>query len=135
MSSAARIEIFDCSPENSVKTIPVMELLFPTNIITVADLIRQRVAVEVDRFLDTMKTQQHALVALTEEEMLLNQKSENNAREGLKERQCAKALQAFQSNQFFVIVDDQQLTELQEPIMVTDSIQVEFFRLRPLVGG
>lgn len=135
MSSAARIEVFDCSPENAVRSVPIMELLFPNSTITVADLIRQRVSLEVDRFIDTLTVQKNALVALTDEELQLNQKSERKPSDGLKERQCVKALRAFESNQFFVIVGDQQVTDLDEPIVVSDLLQVEFFRLRPLVGG
>ena len=135
MSSAARIEVFDCSPENAVRSVPIMELLFPNNTITVADLIRQRVCLEVERFIETLTVQKNALVALTDEELQLNQKNERKPSDGLKERQCAKALKAFESNQFFVIVGDQQVTDPDEPIVVNDLIQVEFFRLRPLVGG
>ena len=72
---------------------------------------------------------------ITEDERRLIDNSKNQAGQDLKERQCVRALRAFQGNQFFVIVNDTQVTHLDESIVVTDSTQVEFFRLRPLVGG
>ena len=134
MSSAIRVEIFDCSPEKNLKTVPVMELLFPSNRITVAELIRQRVAQEVTRYL-AEGAQAAPLVEITEKERILNGTPKQTLETILLDLHCKRALQAFSANQFFLIVDDQQVTEPDEMIDLGQTTQVEFFRLRPLVGG
>ena len=51
------------------------------------------------------------------------------------ERQADIALEAFLRNGFFVLVDGKQLTELDDEIRLTDTLDVGFVRLTPLVGG
>lgn len=50
-------------------------------------------------------------------------------------KQADVAIDAFQRNGFFVIVDDRQVTELDEELALTGSSDVRFVRLVPLVGG
>ena len=59
-------------------------------------------------------------------------------REGRKidwEAQLEKALDAFQRNGFLLLVDDRQLTDLDEEVVLKPGSQVTFLRLVPLVGG
>lgn len=47
----------------------------------------------------------------------------------------AEALQSFDTNGFFVIVDGQQVCDLDTMIRLTPKSEVRFLRLAPLVGG
>ncbi len=49
--------------------------------------------------------------------------------------QFEKAVEAFGSNHVLVLVDDRQLTELEEPIVLKSGTRVTFLRILPLVGG
>ena len=49
--------------------------------------------------------------------------------------QCRHAVEAFQSNGFFMLVDDRQVEDLDEEIGVTGQTCVSFVKLVPLVGG
>jgi hypothetical protein len=51
------------------------------------------------------------------------------------EVQADKALQAFESNVFFILVGDRQIEDLDESIELRADTQVTFLRLVPLVGG
>jgi hypothetical protein len=51
------------------------------------------------------------------------------------ERQADIAIDAFLRNGFFVLVDGRQVTDLDHEIQLTESLDVGFVRLTPLVGG
>jgi hypothetical protein len=51
------------------------------------------------------------------------------------QQQADRAIQAFQRNGFFVLVDDRQVTELDEPLDLTPDSDIRFIRLVQLVGG
>jgi hypothetical protein len=51
------------------------------------------------------------------------------------ERQAEAAIDAFLRNGFFVLVDGRQVTDLDAQIQLTETLDVGFVRLTPLVGG
>lgn len=51
------------------------------------------------------------------------------------EAQIAAACKAFETNGFFLLVDDHQVEDLDEAIALRPEVQVHFVRLVPLVGG
>jgi len=51
------------------------------------------------------------------------------------EKQTYVALDAFQKNGFFMLVNDYQVGDLHEEILVDEHTKVSFVRLTPLVGG
>jgi hypothetical protein len=51
------------------------------------------------------------------------------------EGQFAKAIKAFRRNGFLVLVDDRQITDLDETLHLTPDTRVAFVRLVPLAGG
>jgi cell division protein FtsN len=51
------------------------------------------------------------------------------------QQQADRAIQAFQRNGFFVLVDDRQVTELDEPLNLTADSDIRFIRLVQLTGG
>ncbi len=100
---------------------------------TLREIIRQRVQQEVERFNLSDVEGFHGLVEPGETERILN---------GVRERryldwqeQFARALAAFERNGFLVLVDDRQITGLDEKIPLTAQSTVTFLRLVPLIGG
>ncbi|TCC06351.1 hypothetical protein E0H45_23845 [Kribbella soli] len=51
------------------------------------------------------------------------------------ERQADRAIEAFGRNGFFVLVDDRQVTELDEELELTADSDIRFVHLIQLVGG
>jgi hypothetical protein len=117
-----------------------MPLEFPTERITVRELIRERVYQEVQDF--NQKRDERVfrgLVQPTETERVLNGKP-NEFR--LKEHrqiewmpQFEKALEAFTRNGFFILIDDKQAESLDQEFVLGRGSLVSFVRLTPLAGG
>jgi hypothetical protein len=51
------------------------------------------------------------------------------------ERQAAESLKVFRRNGFFVLVDDRQVTDLDEELELSVDCDIRFIRLVALVGG
>lgn len=51
------------------------------------------------------------------------------------EPQADRAIEAFERNGFFVLVDDRQVTELDEELTLTADSDIRFVRLVQLAGG
>lgn len=99
--------------------------------ITLADLIRERVRLEVEKHVD-------APHGLPPEHPLVSWTSGPDAEQRLEERIFAAqtaALEGFSRNAFFVVVDGTQVEELLAPLRLTPTSTVRFIRLMPLVGG
>ena len=110
-------------------------LEFLTERLTARELIRSRVYQEVTEYNARTPGYFQDLVQPTEAERVLNG---YRIREGRKidwEAQLEKALDAFQRNGFLLLVDDRQLTDLDEEVVLKPGSQVTFLRLVPLVGG
>jgi hypothetical protein len=115
-------------------------LEFPTERITVRDLIRERVYQEVQDF--NVKQGERVfrgLVQPTDAERVLNGK---HTEYRLKEHrqiewkpQFEKAVEAFEQNGFFILIDDKQAESLDQEYVIGRGTVVSFVRLTPLVGG
>jgi hypothetical protein len=115
-------------------------LEFPSERITVRELIRERVYQEVQDF---NRQQDHhvfcGLVQPTDTERILNG---NRPEYRLKKRrviewkpQFEKALEAFQRNGFLVLIDERQAESLDQEFVIGHGTQVSFVKLTLLVGG
>jgi hypothetical protein len=117
-----------------------MPLEFPTERITVRELIRERVYQEVQDF-----NRKHGervfrgLVQPTDTERILNGKP-NEFR--LKEHrqidwkpQFEKSIEAFTRNGFFILIDDKQAESLDQEFVLGHGSLVSFVKLTPLAGG
>ena len=114
---------------------PIFVLDFLTERITVRELIRSRVYQEVKDY-NTKRTEYfHGLVQPTEAEQTLNGFRMRKPRQIDWEKQFDRAIAAFQGNGFIILVDDEQVTELEEEIAITPDATVTFLKLVPLVGG
>lgn len=115
-------------------------LEFPTERITVRELIRERVYQEVQDFnLKQGERVFRGLVRPTDAESILNGRRPEYR---LKEHrpidwkpQFEKALEAFERNGFFILIDDSQAEALDQEFEISRGTIVSFVRLTPLVGG
>ena len=102
--------------------------------ITVEELITKRVEKEVEDYNKNLPEYFKGLVQPSETEQVLNgvqiRRKEIDA-----EKQVYVALQAFQENGFFILVDNRQVENLNELILIEPSTTVSFVKLTALVGG
>ena len=103
--------------------------------VTAAEIIRARVLAEVRSYNDAPGGEFQGLVQPEDSEKVLNGYRLRKRHRLDPEAQCASALTAFESNGFFMLVDDQQVAELDQPIVITPDSRVTFVKLVPLVGG
>jgi hypothetical protein len=117
------------------KSEPVLVLDLLTERITVRELIRSRVYQEVKDYNTRQPEYFRGLVQPTNTEENLNGYKLKKTRQLDWENQFAQAIAAFERNGFLILVDDEQLTELEEEIVITPTTVVTFLKLVPLVGG
>ena len=108
---------------------------FLTEVITVQELIRERVYSEVRLYNATQPEYFRGLVQPTNAESTLNGHKLIERRKVNWEEQYRLALEAFHRNGFFILVDDRQVESLDETIKISPTTQVSFVKLVPLVGG
>jgi hypothetical protein len=103
--------------------------------ITVRELIRERVYQEVREYNAKTPAYIRSLVQPSETEATLNGYKMRKARKIDWEEQYRLAVDAFERNGFFVLVDDRQAESLDQEIVITPATTVSFVKLVPLVGG
>ena len=104
--------------------------------ITVKELIAARVATEVNNYNEKLPEYFKGLVKPSEAEKTLNGFKLKKSKSKIDiEKQTFIALNAFQNNGFFVLVDDKQVEDLEQEILINASTTVSFIKLTPLVGG
>jgi hypothetical protein len=115
-------------------------LEFSSERITVRELIRERVYQEVQDFNQAEGERTfRGLVQPTDTERVLNQ---DRSEFKLKQRrtldwkqQFERAVESFQRNGFFILVDDRQAESLDQEFTVTATTEISFVKLTMLVGG
>lgn len=114
-----------------------IELSFPTERITVHELIRERVYQEVqDHNLNLVNRPVFkGLVQPTDAEQTLNGYKLKKPRQIDWKPQFEKAVEGFEKNQILVLINDHQAESLDETIEITRGSTVSFVKLTPLVGG
>jgi hypothetical protein len=117
-----------------------VSLVFPTERITVRDLIRERVYQEVQEFNRTRDAEVfRGLVQPSDTERILNgAKAEFRFKKHRPidwREQFEKALGAFETNGFLILVNDYQAEGLDEVLTLESGAQVAFIKLTLLVGG
>ena len=117
-----------------------LPLEFPSERITVRELIRERVYQEVQDF-NRRRDEQvfRGLVQPTNTERVLNGKRPEyrlKTRRDLEWKpQLEKAVEAFGRNGFLVLIDDKQAEGLDQEFVVGRETQISFVKLTMLVGG
>jgi hypothetical protein len=117
----------------SGKVLNEIALKFENEYISVKELIAKRIENEVDRYqndLASYKTK--GLVLPTDLEKRLNKKQTKQIDV---EKQIYVALNAFNNNGFFILIDDEQVDDLDQKFLVDELTKVSFVKLTPLVGG
>jgi hypothetical protein len=102
---------------------------------TARELIRLRIFQEVQEYNDRQPESFWMLVQPGEAERTLNGYRFRKPRLVDPQAQFEMAIQAFESNGFIVLVDDEQVTSLDDPIGLRPETSVTFLKLVPLVGG
>ncbi len=111
------------------------ELPVAEECLTVQELIKIRVFEEVTAHNAQRANLFRGLVKPTDAEQTLNGYKLLKRREIDWEEQYTAAVAAFQSNGFLILVDDHQVTELDEVIEIQPETAITFLKLVPLVGG
>ena len=115
-------------------------LEFPNERITVRELIRERVYQEVQDFnLEQGERVFRGLVQPTDAERVLNgRRTEYRLKEHRRidwKPQFDRAVEAFDRNGFFILIDEEQAESLDQEFVIGRGTVVSFVRLTPLVGG
>ena len=107
----------------------------PGEPLTLKDIIRLRIYHEVEEHNNRRPEYFKGLVQPTDAEATLNGFKIREKRVIDAETQYYRALDAFQKNGFFVLIDNQQYTDLDEEVVFQKNATVSFIKLTPLVGG
>jgi len=110
-------------------------LEFMQETVTVREFIRRRIYEEVLEHNSRSLERFQGLVQPEESERVLNGEKAKIGRKLDWEAQYAKALEAFEQNGFFVLLEDRQAESLDEEFTLTDGSSVTFLKLVALVGG
>lgn len=113
-------------------------IIIPKETLTLRDIITARVEEEVRKHNDKVTDRYQFLIDLAPAEMRLN-KGLGRKLKGRKLIDAAepvsKAIHAFRSNAFFVLVGDRQLETLDEEIPGGQDLEISFIKLTQLIGG
>ena len=113
-----------------------MVINFLTEEITLRDLIKSRVYQEVKDANTTKDNLPMPMLKLTEIEQALNPFKMKKKHKTIDfQEQYDKAIDAFEKNRYFVLVDDFQPTKLDEKITLRPDTKINFVRLVYLAGG
>ena len=112
-----------------------IELEFRTELVTVRDIIETRVTLEVERYNQKRPEYFSGLVEPSDAEETLNGTKLKNKRLVDAEKQVYTALDAFQRNGFFMLIDDQQAGSLEQEVRLAPGTRISFVKLTPVVGG
>lgn len=117
------------------ETVNSFALKFLNAEVTVADIIRERVQHEVDRYNRKASSRFMGLVQPTDTEQKLNGFHLKKPRKIKANTQVKTALSAFAKNGFIILIDDKQVESLTQKIALRDEMEISFLKLTPLVGG
>ncbi|HET9501910.1 MAG TPA: hypothetical protein VFO93_00110 [Hymenobacter sp.] len=112
-----------------------LKLEIGQEMLTVGELIARRVHDEVATYNERQSGTFQGLVQPTDSERVLNGYRLRPSKLIDAEQQVYRALEVFQQNGFFVLVNDRQAESLEEEVWLGDGATVSFLKLTPLVGG
>lgn len=112
-----------------------LELEISQETLTVREMITRRVHDEVQAYNEQQNGMFQGLVQPTESERALNGYKLRPTQRIDGEQQVYRALEAFQQNGFFVLVNERQAESLDDAVWLGDGATVSFVKLTPLVGG
>lgn len=117
------------------KMVNELNLLINAEMLTAEELICRRIHFEVEKYNAHKGEYFNGLIQPTDSEKILNGYKMKEKKAIDPELQVKKALEAFNSNGFFIITNNRQLENLEEHILVDDNLEISFIKLVQLVGG
>ena len=103
---------------------------------TVKDLISARVTSEVKSYNEKLPEYFKGLIQPSEAEKTLNGfRLKRREKKIDVEKQIWTALDAFQKNGYFILIDDKQAEDLDQEVLVGATTEISFVKLTQLVGG
>jgi hypothetical protein len=117
------------------KVLSEIRLEFETEKVTVRDIISERVMQEVNHYNEKLPERFNGLVEPSEAEKTVNGYKLKPKKLIDAEKQVYVALDAFQQNAFFVLIDDLQAESLEQEVTLKEETKVSFIKLTPLIGG
>jgi hypothetical protein len=117
------------------KTIQELPLSFDNELVTVRQIIQARVEAEVEQYNNKLPEYYRGLVQPTDAEQTLNGYKLKKGRKIDPEKQFFIALDAFQKNGYFLLIDNIQAETLDQMVVVNKNTDISFVKLTPLVGG
>jgi selenophosphate synthase len=110
-------------------------LEFKTETTTVQEIITQRVLHEVAQYNERSTDYFHGLIVPSDAEKTLNGYKMKETKQIDGEKQVYIALDAFNKNGFFLLIDNQQSEHLTQKVELKSTTTISFLKLTPLVGG
>ncbi len=117
------------------KVLHELHLEFATETVTVKDIITERVLKEVEHYNNKLPEYFKGLIQPKAAEKTLNGYKLKNRKKIDGEKQVYTALDAFQKNGFFVLIDNLQSESLTQEVELSKDTSISFVQLTPLVGG
>lgn len=117
------------------KILNEISILLKTSTVTVKEIIEARVIHEVNVYNNKLPEYFKGLVQPTHAEKTLNGFRMRERKKVDVEKQIYIALDAFQKNGYFVLVDDKQVDSLDQEVIIKSNTVVSFVKLTPLIGG
>jgi hypothetical protein len=133
MANATKIKIHDTTFAG--KILQEIALSFASECVMVREIIIERVKHEVEQYNQKLPDYFNGLIEPNEAEKTLNGMRMKNKQPIDAEKQVYIALDAFQRNGYFVLIDDVQAEDLDQEVLLTGDMIVSFVKLTPLVGG
>jgi glutaredoxin 2 len=119
----------------SGKVLQEVRVGFKSETVTIKEIIEARVRQEVENYNNKLPEYYNGLIQPRDAENTINGFKLRSKKPIDTEKQVYVALDAFQKNGFFVLVDTQQSTSLDQTIHLLKDTRISFVKLTPLVGG
>jgi hypothetical protein len=108
---------------------------FKNETVTIKEIIEARVRQEVENYNNKLPEYYNGLIQPSDAEKTINGFKLRSKKPIDTEKQVYVALDAFQKNGFFVLVDDQQCSSLDQVVHLHSDTKIGFLKMTPLVGG
>lgn len=117
------------------KILNEITLNFKSELVTVKDIIEQRVTQEVKSYNNKQSGYFNGLIEPTDAEKTINGYKLKPKKIIDAEKQVYIALESFIKNGYFILVDNIQSESLEQEILLSSTTTVSFVKLTPLIGG
>lgn len=117
------------------KILNEIEIALSKERVSVKEIIEARVLAEVEAYNNKVPQYFNGLVQPTDSEATINGYKLSNKKKVDGEKQVFTALNAFQRNGYFILIDNIQAENIEDEVLLTKDSKVSFVKLTPLVGG